>query len=82
MMFKDKPKKRPWRNAVDTTDEPYHQQVPLLKVTDEGVPADEVMIDLETRDIQAQWQQKEPILWLTIAICSVYFLFILLTYGA
>jgi hypothetical protein len=69
------------RSALETTDQPYKQQTTLLKVGQDGTPEREILVDLEAKDISAHWQMQEPMLWFVVAICCLYFFFILAAYG-
>lgn len=49
----------------------------VKKVSELGLPSNKIDVDLELKDISLFWANKEPTLWLIIAICSIIFLFIL-----
>lgn len=81
-IYKEKRKKGlAYKSAFETTDDPYNQTVPILTLGENGIPGDPIKVDLKYKDIQAYWQTQEPKLWLIVAFCSIYFLFIMLTYG-
>lgn len=49
----------------------------LEKVSEIGLPADQINVDLELKDISLYWANKEPTLMLIIAFCCIFFLFIM-----
>ena len=64
-------------SAFKTTDEPYFQDVQVMKVNNLGLPDKEILIDVENKDISLMWATKERFLYIILGLCSLFFLFVL-----
>lgn len=69
------------KRAEETVDEGYTFDVPMLKVSDLGLPIEQISVSLTEKDISAFWRSKERILYIILAVCAIYFLGILFQGG-
>lgn len=69
------------RKAEETVDEGYNSDIPMIKVSDLGLPVEQISVSLTEKDIGAFWRSKERILYIILAVCAVYFLGILFQGG-
>jgi len=69
------------KTAFETTDNPYFNDSFVMKVNELGLPDQEIMIDLESKDLSLFWRYKEKYLHIILGICAIYFLSVLFEGG-
>lgn len=62
------------KRAEETVDEAYFNDVPMLKVSDLGLPNEQISVSLTEKDIGAFWRSKQRILYIVLGVCALYFL--------